>query len=158
MRRAVGVFLVTLVAAVAFIGAAAGAGERSANCAGYCLYTPSAGGWSFDGQFGARESAEVAKPWLRLSNSVRWKLTLGSRFSGTRVTGEIHLGTPGRPGRLLAVLCARCRSGSHGMFRLSDETLGLIFAGTRLGSFLPVRAVVVLRTSHETLRRQLRDG
>jgi hypothetical protein len=148
----------TLVVAAAFVAAAPGATNRATNCGGYCLYTTNDGGWGFDGQFRSRANAPAGKPWLRLSNTVGWKLTLAPRLAGTRVTAEIHLGTPGRPGRLLAVLCARCRSASHGTLRLSDETLATIFARTPLGGALPVHAYVVLRTSKETLRRQLLDA
>ena len=87
-----------------------------------------------------------------------WKLTLDPQLAGTPLTAEIHVGTPRTPGRFLAVLCARCRSGSHGTLRLSDETLGTIFAGTRLGGGLSVHAHVVLRTPKATLRRQLSDA
>lgn len=148
----------TLVGAAMFVGAAPGATDRAANCAGYCLYAPSAGGWSFDGQFHGRKNAQATKPWLRLSNVIDWKLALGPRLSGTGLTGEIHLGTPARPGKLLAVLCASCRSGSHGRLRLNDDALAAIFAGVPLGGGLPVNAYVVLHTSKETLRRQLRDS
>ena len=115
-------------------------------------------GWGFDGQFHSRANAPTSKPWLRLSNTVDWKLTLARQLVATRVRAEIHLGTPARPGRLLAVLCAPCRSGSHGTLRLSDEALATIFARTPLGGALPVHAYVVVRTSKETLRRQLLDA
>src|SRR5438270_10469507 len=100
----VGALLVVSV----FVSAAAGATDRSANCAGYCLYTANNSGWSFDGQFHARPNAPTTTPWLRLRNTVDWKLTFDPQLAGTPLTAEIHLGTPRTPGRFLAVLCARC--------------------------------------------------
>jgi hypothetical protein len=147
-----------LLAAAVFVSAAVGASNSAANCGGYCLYTANDGGWSFNGQFHARPNAPTTRTWLRLSNTVDWKLRLGSQFAGTPTRAEIHLGTPRRPGRLLAVLCTRCRSGAHGTIRLNDETMRTIFAGTFLGGGLSVHAYVVLRTSKATLRRQLFDA
>ena len=156
--------LAVATAAVVPVGAP-GATERAMNCGGLCLYAyaPStlvkndASEWSFLGQFHERLNAPATKLWQRLSNAVDWKLQLGRRFSSKQVTAEIHSGTPRSPGRLLAVLCKRCRLGATGTFRLSDPTLALMFGRTALGDDLPVNAYVVLRTS-ETLRRQLRDA
>jgi hypothetical protein len=149
----------TLVAASLFVGGAAGATSRSTNCAGYCLYTSSAGGWGFDGQFQRRSNhPPTGKPWLRLSNTVDWKLTLTPELAAMGVSQEIRLGTSARPGKLLAVLCTRCHSGSHGVLWLSDQALGAIFAGTQLGSARRVHAYVVLRSSKETLTRRLLDA
>jgi|SRR6516225_3819629 len=171
MRRPFGTLLCVLVVVAAFVGAAQGGTDRTANCGGACIYTQGvlsshrlvSGGWSFDGQFNFRQNArkylQSAKPWLSLSNTVTWKLALGQQFTGNQATAEIHLGTPSHPGRLLAVLCAHCGFHSHGRFRLSDETLAAIFAGTKyLGGGLLVNAYAVLRTSTQTLRQQLRDA
>ncbi len=156
MVRQIRALVWTLVAASLFVGAAAGATSKSANCAGYCLYTSNAGGWGFDGQFqGRSQHAPAGKPWLRLSNTVDWKLTLTPELARMGVTQEIRLGTPARPGKLIAVLCTRCHSGSHGLLWLTDQTLGAIFAGTQLGSARPVHAYVVLRTPAKTLSRRL---
>ena len=122
----------------------------------YCLYTSNAGGWGFDGQFqGRSQHAPAGKPWLRLSNTVDWKLTLTPELARMGVSQEIRLGTPARPGKLIAVLCTRCHSGSHGLLWLTDQTLGAIFAGTQLGGARPVHAYVVLRTPAKTLSRRL---
>jgi hypothetical protein len=158
MKSRIGPLVCALLVAAVIVSAAVGARDRAANCGGYCLYTGNHGGWSFDGQFHARPNAATTRTWLRLSNTVDWKLTLGPQFAGTPATAEIHLGTPRSPGRLLAVLCARCRSGSHGTIRLNDGTLATIFAGTNLGGGLSVHAYVVLHTSKATLRRQLFDA
>ena len=158
MKNPIGPLVCTLLVAAVFVSAAVGARDRAANCGGYCLYTANYGDWSFDAQFRGHPHPPLATTWRRLSNTVDWKLTLGPRLAGTPVTAEIHLGTPRSPGRLLALLCARCRSDSHGTIRLNDETRRTIFAGTYLGGGLSVHAYVVLRTSKATLRRQLFDA
>jgi hypothetical protein len=148
-----------LVAASVFAAAAAGASSRSTNCGGHCLYTATAGGWGFAGQFQGRSThAPAAKPWLGLSNTVDWKLTLTPKLAKMGLSQEIRLGTPAHPGKLIAVLCTRCHSGSHGLLWLSDQTLGAIFAGTQLGSARPVHAYVLLRTGKTTLSRRLLDA
>ena len=159
MARQIWALVWTLVAASLFVGGASGTTGRSTNCAGYCLYTSNAGGWGFDGQFQGRSNHPPAgKPWLRLSNTVDWKLTLTPELAAMGVSQEIRLGTPARPGRLLAVLCTRCRSGSHGVLWLSDRTLDAIFAGTQLGSARPVHAYLVVRTSKKALSQRLLDA
>jgi hypothetical protein len=159
MRRPIGV-LVCIVVAAALVGAALGATHRTANCGGLCLYVFNGQGEpSFSGTFKERPNAPATKPWLRLSNTANWKLTLGQQFTGSHSTAELHLGTPSRPGRLLAALCKPCGFRSHGRFQLSDETLATIFAGTPyLGGGLPVNAYLALHTPMKTVRLQLRDG
>ncbi len=160
MRVLVGALICAVVVGVVFIGAATGSTRRSMNCAGYCLYGSQVGAWAFDGEFHQRlpNVATSEKPWLRLSNTAAWKLTLGPTFSGRPVAAEIHLGTPQHRGALLAVLCTRCQSGAHGKLRLSDKDLAAIFAGKRLGASDPVAASIVLRTSTQNLAYQLRDS
>jgi hypothetical protein len=158
--RQIRALVLTLVAAGVLVGAAAGAASRPTNCGGLCLYTSNAsGGWGFAGQFARRSNhAPAAKPWLRLSNTVNWKLTLTPKLAKMGVSQEIRLGTPARPGKVLAVLCRRCHSGSHGLLWLSDQSLGAIFAGTQLGSSQPVHAYVVLHAGKHTLSRRLLDA
>ena len=156
MKSSIGLVGALALAAV-FVGVAPGARETVANCGGYCLYAPSAAGWSFHAQFHPRQTIHANKPWLRLSNDANWTLTLSSAL-GTHVVGEIRLGTPAQPGTRLVLLCLRCRSGSHGTLRLSDNALAKIFLGRSIGRGLPVNAYVELRTPGQTLTRQLRDS
>ena len=169
MRNPFGTLFCVLVVGAAFVGAAQGRTNRTTNCGGLCIYTQGvlsshrfvSGGWSFTGRFNLRKNAKdfpTDKPWLRLGNTLTWKLMLGEKFPGNQATAEIHLGTPSHPGRLLAVLCTHCGSRSHGRFRLSDKTMAAIFGATQLGDSLPVNAYAVLRTPSQTLKQQLLDA
>jgi hypothetical protein len=59
---------------------------------------------------------------------LHWQLTF-SRLTGAALAAHIHLGRPGRAGRILVPLCSPCRSGASGDTDVSAAALPVLLAG-----------------------------
>jgi hypothetical protein len=112
MLKAVGV---SLVAALAITGLAAGAAQKSEVyklnaklTAGAEVPAPKNVPAAATGTFtGTTIEPKTGK--VKLS----WKLTF-SHLSGKAVAAHIHLGAKGKPGNVIVVLCGPCKSGQTG--------------------------------------------
>jgi plastocyanin len=60
--------------------------------------------------------------------TLRWQLTY-SKLTGAAIAAHIHLGRPGRAGRILIPLCAPCRPGASGTTNVPAAALPLVLTG-----------------------------
>jgi hypothetical protein len=69
---------------------------------------------------------------LRVVNATRatltWKLTF-ARLTGAAIAAHVHLGAPGKAGKVVVPLCGPCRSGRGGTARVSATAATAMIAG-----------------------------
>lgn len=61
--------------------------------------------------------------------SLTWRLSF-TKLSGRAAAAHIHVGKPGKAGRVLIALCGPCRTGQRGTTTISHAQLRTIRAGT----------------------------